>query len=239
MLKAVLFDLDGTLLPVDEKEFTNLYFEYLYEYLKEDGYEKEKLVSTIYGGIKQMYKNDGQKTNEEVFWDYFKQIYGDDKMIAKNKIDEFYITDFKKTKEACTDNPKAKEIVKHVKQNNLLCILATNPVFPYSGMLTRMKYIDLCDDDFDYITSYEKSCYTKPNPKYYLDILDKYNLKTDEVIMFGNNVLEDYIATKNANIKCYLVGDHIINKDNFDISNIKILKMDEIIKTIDKEIINK
>lgn len=26
MLKAVLFDLDGTLLPMDEKEFTEYYF---------------------------------------------------------------------------------------------------------------------------------------------------------------------------------------------------------------------
>lgn len=29
MIKAIFFDLDGTLLPMDEKEFTNLYFELL------------------------------------------------------------------------------------------------------------------------------------------------------------------------------------------------------------------
>ena len=68
MLKAVFFDLDGTLLPMDEEKFTNLYFHLISEAVKDRGYEPQKLIDTIWQGTKLMYKNDGNQTNEEEFW---------------------------------------------------------------------------------------------------------------------------------------------------------------------------
>jgi FMN phosphatase YigB (HAD superfamily) len=54
-----------------------------------------------------------------------------------------------------------------------------------------MSFNDLYEDDFDYITSYENSNYTKPNPMYFQILLDEFNLKPEEVILFGNNEYED------------------------------------------------
>ena len=58
MLKAVFFDLDGTLLPLDEYLFIKIYFKLLCERLAPLGYEPEKLVKVIWGGTKKMYQND-------------------------------------------------------------------------------------------------------------------------------------------------------------------------------------
>lgn len=65
MLKAVLFDLDGTLLPMDEQEFTKGYFGLLCRHLAPLGYDKDLLIKTVWDGTKLMLKNDGSKTNEE------------------------------------------------------------------------------------------------------------------------------------------------------------------------------
>ena len=45
MLKAVLFDLDGTLLPMDEEKFTKGYFGMLCQKLAPFGYDSEELVN--------------------------------------------------------------------------------------------------------------------------------------------------------------------------------------------------
>ena len=111
MLKAIFFDLDGTLLPMDENEFAKGYFGLLSNKMEKYGYDKNQLIKVILAGTEAMYKNDGNKTNEEVFWDYFKGIYGKEKLLDMPYFEEFYRNEFKKTKVFCKDNPYAREIV--------------------------------------------------------------------------------------------------------------------------------
>ncbi|MBQ8292825.1 MAG: HAD family hydrolase [Bacilli bacterium] len=235
MLKAVFFDLDGTLLPMDEEKFTKYYFKLLCERMASFGFDPEELVEVIWGGTKEMYKNDGTKTNEERFWDFFVKVYGLEKLNHKNNIDEYYTNEFKKTINACMPNPLAREIVDYCRNNVDKVILSTNPIFPRVGTITRMGFVDLKEDDFDLVTSYENCCYCKPNPNYFLEILKQFNLKPDEVILFGNNSLEDATCAKMAGIKCYLVGDFIINHPKVT-ESFPIIKMEEVILTIKKEI---
>ena len=229
MLKAVFFDLDGTLLPMDEEMFIKLYFKLLCVRLAPTGYDSEELVGVIYKGITAMFKNDGSKTNEEAFWEVFKNHYGEDKMCDKEYIDEFYVNEFKDVKKACGENSLAKEIVKFCNDNNLIVGLSTNPLFPKAGTLTRMSFVGLEESDFDFVTTYEDCYYSKPNPMYFKALLDKYNLKSDEVILFGNNTLEDGDCASLLGIKVYMVGDCIINKG---VNKYEHIKMDEVIGVI-------
>ena len=70
-----------------------------------------------------------------------------------------------------------------VKQAGHKVILATNPIFPREAVLSRLSWIDLTQDDFDYITTYEISHYCKPNPDYYKEILENCNLQPAECVM--------------------------------------------------------
>ena len=234
MLKAVLFDLDGTLLPMDEQEFTKGYFGLLCRRLAPLGYDKDLLIKTVWEGTKLMLKNDGSKTNEEVFWNYFASIYRKDKLKDKEEIDNFYLTDFKNSKVMTKNNPYAKEIVDFIRNLGLKTIIASNPVFPKDGMLTRMGFINLKESDFDYITSYEVSHFCKPNTKYYEEVLKKNNLKPDEVIYFCNNESDDYIPATKCNITSYYIGDCImpLSKE----SKIHVYKYEEVKDIILKEI---
>ena len=48
MLKAVIFDLDGTLLPMNEDEFTQGYFSLLCKKLSKSGYEPNELINAVW-----------------------------------------------------------------------------------------------------------------------------------------------------------------------------------------------
>ena len=77
MITTVLFDLDGTLLPMDNDAFTKGYFKLLAAKLAPHGYEPRQLVDAIWAGTAAMVQNDGRETNEAAFWKRFAGIYGD------------------------------------------------------------------------------------------------------------------------------------------------------------------
>ena len=76
-IKVVLFDLDGTLLPMNQHVFTKKYFGLIAEKLVLYGYESEALINAIWAGTVAMVKNDGANTNEAVFWNTFSDIFGE------------------------------------------------------------------------------------------------------------------------------------------------------------------
>ena len=67
MIKTVLFDLDGTLLPMDQDTFTNAYFKELAKKMAPFGYNPDELVKGVWKVTGAMVRNDGTKTNEEAF----------------------------------------------------------------------------------------------------------------------------------------------------------------------------
>ena len=75
-LKAILFDLDGTLLPMDQDLFMNYYFGELAKKMVPLGYNKDTLVKDVWTGTKAMVLNDGSKTNADAFWNKFCEVSG-------------------------------------------------------------------------------------------------------------------------------------------------------------------
>ena len=217
-MKVILFDLDGTLLPMDQDEFVKAYFGLLAKKLSAFGYEPEKLIQSIWMGTKAMITNDGSKTNEEAFWDLFKNIYGEDVINDQDKFEDFYKNEFQMVKKVCGFDEKANRLIKYLKSQNYKLILATNPIFPAIATKSRIKWAGLDESDFDYVTTYENSSFCKPNLKYYMEILEIHNIDPSECLMVGNDVTEDMV-TKNLGMKVFLLTKDLINKNNEDINN--------------------
>ena len=66
MIKVVMFDLDGTLLPMDQDKFVKVYFGGLGKKLEPFGYDSNKVADAVMHGVGAMIKNDGKETNEVV-----------------------------------------------------------------------------------------------------------------------------------------------------------------------------
>jgi len=215
--KVILFDLDGTLLPMDQDIFVKYYFGGLAKKLAPYGYEPEKLVQAVWQGTRAMVKNDGSRSNEEVFWEFFENIFGERVHEDKPIFEEFYANEFQKVKDVCGYNKKAGEMIRVLKEKGYRIVLATNPLFPAIATESRMRWAGLSLEDFEIYTTYEDNYFCKPNLKYYLDIANKIGVKPEECIMVGNDVSEDMVAEK-LGMKVFLLTDCLINKENVDIS---------------------
>ena len=216
-IKAVLFDLDGTLLPMDQDKFVGAYFKLLTARLATIGYDPKVFGDCLYKGVAAMVMNDGTCLNEKRFWDVFTAMFGEEAMKDKPFVDEFYRTEFNQVQQACGYSPMAKEIINTVRARGLRPILATNPLFPAMATENRMRWAGLEPEDFEYYTVYDNSHYCKPNPKYYLEILEKIGCKPEECVMVGNDVGEDMLV-EDLGMKTFLLADCLINKKNVDIS---------------------
>lgn len=217
-IKAVLFDLDGTLLPMDQEEFVKAYLGLLGKRLVPKGYEFEKFIKVMWAGVGAMVKNDGSCTNEEAFWKVFTEAFGEESMEDKPFIDEFYHNEFNKVQAVCGFHKSAKEIVELVREKGKLPVLATNPLFPHTATENRMRWAGLEPGLFEAYTTYEDCHYCKPNPKYYEELLQKLKLKSEECIMVGNDFDEDIVPTQMLGMQGFLLTDCLINKKEQDIS---------------------
>ena len=139
-IKAILFDLDGTLLPMDQEKFLKAYIGGLAKAAEPHGYEPMTITSSILAGTAAMIKNNGEKTNEAVFWDAMAKVYGEAVMEDIHIFDEFYQTDFQKIKDVCGFTPQAATVVSKIKEKGLRVALATNPLFPTVATESRIRW---------------------------------------------------------------------------------------------------
>ncbi len=231
MYKAILFDLDGKLLPLSMDNFRKVYFPLLVKKGVEMGIDKDKMKTAVLGGLKAMVENDGTKPNCDVFWDFFQTVTGVQKSAVEKDFEYFYNNEFLQLKEVCGDTVFSRKIVDTLKQKGYRLILATNPILPVCAAINRMAFVGLKPDDFEYITGFENSTYCKPNVNYYSEILQKNNLTPQECLMVGNNALEDMVANK-LGIDTFLVTDVLENDFNLDYSNYENGSLEDFYKKV-------
>lgn len=218
MVKAILFDLDGTLLPMDQDAFVKTYVEYIYRDLAGSvGPDPAILMNAVWQATAATIVNDGSLLNKTVFLSSFASLLGMDMDSAQQIIDDYYNGAFQNLRSACGYTPLAKDCIRAIAEMGYRIILATNPLFPSVATYSRIRWAGLEPEDFEYITTYENANYCKPNPEYYRQILEKLNLIGEECIMVGNDVTED-MAAQTLGIQTFLLTDCIINKDALDIA---------------------
>ena len=216
-ITTVLFDLDGTLLPMDQDLFVMTYLKALAARLALSGYDPKALTTAVWKGTEAMVCNDGSCRNEDCFWHVFADLMGEKVLEDISLFDAFYRENFDEIQKVCGFHPAARHIIDLVKAKGLRPVLATNPLFPAIATHKRIAWAGLKPEDFVYISTYENSCFCKPNPDYYREILEKLHLDPQECIMVGNDAYEDTAAAR-LGIPVFLLTDCLLNKKNVDYS---------------------
>ena len=231
MITTFLFDLDGTLLPMDQDTFINAYMGSLAAKMASYGYDPKRMVKCIWAGTGAMVQNDGSHGNEEVFWDTFSALYGQDTRTDEPIFREFYEVEFQNVKHSCGFDTRAKTVIDTLKEKGIRVALATNPLFPAIATHSRVRWAGLEPESFEFITTYENSRRCKPNLDYYRDILDTMQVKPEECVMVGNDVGEDMVA-RELGMQVFLLTDCLINKYNADIEQYPHGSFDELLSFI-------
>ncbi len=212
-MKAILFDLDGTLLDLNIEKFFQHYFSML-EKKMADIFPPQEFTVRLLKSTEQMMKNtDPRKTNKEVFFQNFFKDYNIPKEEVLKRINDFYQNDFCSLAADYGPVPGCHEVLDTALKNNYDIVLATNPVFPKEATKERMRWARIDSYPFKLITTYEFMCACKPNLQYYQQILDIIDIESNECIMVGNDSLEDMVAGS-MGMKTYLVEDMAILRNN-------------------------
>lgn len=219
MLDTILFDLDGTLLPINTEEFTKRYFGALSIKLR-DYFTADEIGKAIWSSTNAMIQNlDANKTNQDVFFEVFSKQVKPDIETLLPIFDDFYENEFIELQKGIDAEEAMIKSVKILKEKGYDLIIATNPLFPRVAVEERIKWAGLDQDDFSFITSYEIMHYCKPQIEFYEEVLEKTNKKPSQSVMVGNDVKEDMII-KGLGVETYLIEDHIIgdlsNKEQID-----------------------
>lgn len=208
MRKAVFFDLDGTLLPLDMEGFIREYFVQIeksrfFELLGPRG--REAFDTALHA----LFRNDGRALNRDVFFETLYTLADADHQAVITHMDRFYENEFHAVRPHTRAEPAAVQTVRVLKQKGYRLILATNPIFPPIATNTRLHWAGLDIADFEYVSYYDNSHYCKPNHKYFTEILKATGLFADECYFVGNDVDED-MACVALGFKGFLVLDHLI-----------------------------
>lgn len=214
---AILFDMDGTLLPQDQEVFLGAYFKKMIQYMALRGLEPERFTQAMWAGVKAMQENDGRRANAQVFWEAISGMYGPGLLEQRPAVDDFYVQEFPKLQSTCGRDPRVGKTLQWLKAAGYRLILATNPVFPPLAQRLRLEWAGVDPAIFEQITDYENSNFCKPRLGYYRQILERAGLRPEECLMVGNDVGDDMPA-RNLGMEVFLLTDWMINKTGEDIS---------------------
>ncbi|MGE5604942.1 MAG: HAD family hydrolase [Bacteroidota bacterium] len=210
MINTILFDLDGTMLPLNLDQFLKLYFTAMARKFQ-DLIDSKTLVQYIMTATHEMVNDTEYRTNETVFMKKFAELIQSDLSVYRKRFDEFYDLEFFEAKASVVDSPKMRNSVRLLKDKGYDLVIATNPLFPEKAIQHRIRWSGFEPEDFVYIPSYEKNHYCKPQLHFYQEVLDETGKKPQECLMVGNDVQEDLIAAE-LGIETYLITDFLINR---------------------------
>lgn len=208
-LKALLLDLDDTLLGNAMESFIPAYFKALTDFITEIQ-PPERLIEQLLIATRTMDGNDGTgPTNEEVFSSAFFPALGAPREELEPRFERFYAEAFPLLRPLTKPRPSAPRIVEWAKQRGLQVAIATNPMFPRTAIEQRMEWAGVGVDRFPYdlVTSYENSHATKSSPAYYREILEVLDRRSEECLMVGDNWDWDVVCAAEIGIPGYWIAE--------------------------------
>ncbi len=211
---AILFDLDGTLLPYDDMHgFLQTYFSLLYTKGPEFGYEEEVFHQAFSEGMRAMRFNDGAETNQKRFWDAFTAFTGrDNSREIEARLAEYYTgPEYRRLKALTGENPLVGEVMAAARQVTDRIVIATNPVYPLCALTERMHWVGLSENDVDYVSCYENSHFCKPTREYYDEMFAAVGADPSRGIMIGNDLREDIGALKTG-AELFIVDSWLLDR---------------------------
>jgi len=205
MLKAVLFDLDNTLILFEEEKFLGGYYPVLaarFAGIFPNGQFAERLMKATVV----LRDNDGSKINRELFLGAFCDGLSVNRDEVWVRFEQFFSLDFDMFRDAVTAAPGAEAAFRHVKERGLKIVVATNPIWPLVVQKKRLAWAGLADIDVDLITHIDNMSYCKPQLGYFSQICQMISVKPGECLMVGDDPANDMVAARTG-MKTYQTTD--------------------------------
>lgn len=223
MIKAVLLDLDNTLLHNPDEVFATAYLRLVDEYFQarwQFSSLSKYLLQTIGAMAGQ---RDMQRTNIEVALEIISVATGHQRDEIDSEFANFYMNAYPQLRK-CTE-PLGKitqQLVEKIQAQKYAMIIATNPIYPAEAVRQRLEWSGLSNDFEDYalVTHAENMHFVKPSPAYYAEIVARVGVEPDEAIMVGDNLKNDILPAQQVGLHTYHIRSGQIAKTQSDLPTI-------------------
>ncbi len=182
MLKAIIFDVDGTLvdsLPYHHESW-RIFF------------KNNNLEENDFSEILKEYKGGGTL---ELMTSVFGDMYTKDELKTMTDDKEIIFRDIYKSKIYPIEG--LKKFLDNLKENNILLSIGSNAI--RKNVLMTIEELSITNY-FSYIICGDEVSKGKPDPEMYIKTLSNLNIRKDECVIFEDSI-EGVAAAKNADIK--------------------------------------
>jgi FMN phosphatase YigB (HAD superfamily) len=203
-VRAVLFDLDGTLLEIDLEDFLHRYFQALDSAvgrIAADGI----FLSSLSEATRAMMSIHPGRTNETVFWSRFEQLTGVAATRWRPELDRFYAQEFPALRASARPTPGARRAIETALELGFKVAIATNPIFPRVAVDARLSWAGLEDVPVHAVTTYETMEACKPLPAYFEQTASMIGCAPSECLMVGDDRSLDLPASA-VGMRTFYVG---------------------------------
>jgi FMN phosphatase YigB (HAD superfamily) len=205
MLKAILFDIDNTLILFDEITFFRNYLPMIYRSFA-DLMPFELFKNKLLTSSQDLLENDGKMSNADFFMNSFSRGFENYKEEMWNRFIKFYDTEFDKFETLTTPVKGVSDIISQLQKQNFKLVIASNPLWPLNVQIIRLGWAGIQDINYHLITHIQNMSFCKPRLEYYWEICSKINEKPEHCLMVGNDPFNDTIVGK-IGMKTFLTDD--------------------------------
>jgi FMN phosphatase YigB (HAD superfamily) len=203
-VRAVLFDLDGTLLDIDLGLFLGRYFESLGAVV-ESHFPDGDVMRSILVATEAMQRPHPGRTNREVFYADFFAHTNVDLDRSWEVFEAFYRERFPALGDGSGPAKGARRAVETALELGLEVVVATQPIFPRIAIEHRLAWAGLDDLGLDHLTTYETMHACKPLPDYFREAASMAGTEPAQCLMVGDDRNLDMPAA-DVGMRTFYVG---------------------------------
>jgi FMN phosphatase YigB (HAD superfamily) len=206
-VRAILFDLDGTLLDLDLNAFLKHYFAALDT---ASARLAERCAPGLFmpphhAAVGTMMEPHPGRTNRDVFYDDLLARTGVDLNEHWSTYERFYRDVFPTLGDTAGPARGARRAVTTALDLGLEVAIATNPIFPRAAVDHRLGWAGLGDLTFSVVTTYEGMVACKPHADYFRQTAELLGMSPQDCLMVGDDRALDMPAA-DVGMRTYYVG---------------------------------
>ncbi|NDJ35598.1 MAG: HAD family hydrolase, partial [Chloroflexi bacterium] len=207
MIKAVLLDLDDTLIRTDTVAFTQRYLEKLGHSLREELAAPPDVIPRLVALYKDIQATDNPgETLYERTVSGLAAITDSAPMSVEAAFARFYADVYPALCESIQVEPAAVPLLERLFAAGYQVVIATNPALPIEAIQQRMAAGCIPAYPFALITSMQTMHFGKPDPAYYEEIRGLLDQRAAEMVMVGDDYHNDIQSAAAAGLHTYHLG---------------------------------
>ena len=202
---AVLLDLDNTLININMRQFIPAYLAALGRALRRFA-PPEEIAETVLYATNVMQANTNPATsNYNAFYKIFLAKLQVEYAEIQPDIDRFYREDYAKLRRYVSPKPQARELAAFLTASGRKVVIATHPIFPLTAIEQRMEWGNLSGLPYALVTAMETAHFSKPNPAYYQEILDRLGVAPSQALMVGDDPQNDIAPARQLGLETWQI----------------------------------